>query len=164
VHRRVADALALTVSTMDQIRLLGQDLRPPALDALGLNLTLEGFCQSFATRTALVIDYVGTDVPALSDTINITLYRLLQEALTNVVKHAHARHVRVMVQYDAEAIHLSIADDGCGFDPQEVPSHTGAVVGIGLVGMQERITLLGGKLEIHSVHGQGTRLVACVPI
>ena len=164
VRRRVADALALTVSTMDQIRLLGQDLRPPALDALGLNLTLEGFCQSFATRTALVIDYVGTDVPALSDTINITLYRLLQEALTNVVKHAHARHVRVKVQYDAEAIHLSIADDGCGFDPQEMLSHTGAVVGIGLVGMQERITLLGGKLEIHSVRGQGTRLVACVPI
>jgi signal transduction histidine kinase len=164
LRRRISDVIALAGTTMDQIRLLAQDLRPPALDALGLNLTLEGFCRSFAVRTDLVIDYVGTKVPALSDTINITLYRLLQEALTNVVKHARARRVRVTLQYDAEAIHLSIVDDGRGFDQQAALRGTSPVVGIGLVGMQERLALLGGELEIDSVRGQGTHVVARLPV
>jgi len=164
LRKRISDAIALTGTTMDQIRLLAQDLRPPALDTIGLNLTIEGFCHSFGARTGLDVRYAGMEAPPLPDTINIALYRLLQEALTNVAKHADAEQICVALQYNAASITLSIADDGRGFDKRAVLGGASQRVGIGLVGMQERLEVLGGRLEIETEPGQGTRLVASVPL
>jgi len=163
LRQRVGDAVALAAKTMERLRLLAQDLRPPALDAVGLNPTLEGFCRDFAQRTQLSIDYRGRDMPALAEPVNICLYRFLQEALTNVAKHACADQVRVELCQDAGTLCLSVADDGLGFDAQARLSHSGWPMGIGLLGMRERLESLGGRLEIESQPGEGTLLVACLP-
>jgi PAS domain S-box-containing protein len=164
LHQRIGDAAALTGATMEQIRLLAQDLRPPALDTVGLNPTLEGFCGDFAERTRLSIEYLGLELPMLPEPVNMCLYRFLQEALTNVAKHARANQVRVALRYDAETVSLSVEDDGRGFDRQARMSERCWPMGIGLLGMQERLESLGGRLEIESQPGQGTRLVAHLPV
>jgi signal transduction histidine kinase/DNA-binding response OmpR family regulator len=159
LRQRLGEAGALTETTMEQIRLLAYGLRPPALDAVGLSYTLEGLCRDFAERTQLPIDYAGAELPVLPEAVNMCLYRVLQEALTNVAKHADANQVRAALCCDAETVSLAVEDDGQGFEVQ-----AGTSVGIGLLGMQERIELLGGQLEIESWPGQGTRLMAHIPL
>ena len=163
LRQRIGDAAALTDATMEQIRLLARDLRPPALDAVGLNPTLEAFCHDFGKRTQLPIDYLGLGLPMLPEAVNMCLYRFLQEALTNVAKHACADQVCVTLCYDVETVSLSVEDDGRGFDKQARLSASGWPMGIGLLGMQERLESLGGQLEIESQPGQGTRLMAYLP-
>ena len=163
LRQRISDAAALTTTTMEQIRSLAQNLRPPALDALGLNPTLEGFCRDFAGRTGLSIDYLGLELPVVPEAVNICLYRFLQEALTNVAKHAYASQVCVALRCDAKTVSLSVEDDGRGFDTQTRLSISGWPMGIGLLGMQERLESLGGRLEVESRPGQGTRLAAHLP-
>jgi PAS domain S-box-containing protein len=164
LRRRIGDAAALTDITMERIRMLAQDLRPPALDAVGLNHTLEGLCQDFGERTKLAIDYQGQELPRLPGTINIVLYRFVQEALTNVAKHASAKRVSVVLQHDDERLSLLVEDDGRGFDPQAKGATSSGSTGIGLLGMQERIESLGGQLETRSQPGFGTRLTAHIPL
>jgi PAS domain S-box-containing protein len=159
LRQRLSEAVTLTETTMEQIRLLAYGLRPPALDAVGLNYTLEGLCRDFAERTQLSIDYAGAELPVLPEAANICLYRFLQEALTNVAKHAHANQVWAALRCDVETVSLSVEDDGQGFEVQSRAS-----TGIGLLGMQERIELLGGRLDIESWPGQGTRLTARIPL
>lgn len=163
LRQRVSDAASLTTATLEQVRLLARGLRPPALDAVGLGPTLEGFCHDFAQCTGLSIDYLGLELPVLPDAVNTCLYRFLQEALTNVAKHACANRVCVALQRDAQTVSLSVEDDGRGFDKQARLSVSGWPVGIGLLGMQERLESLGGRLEIESQPGHGTRLVAHLP-
>jgi PAS domain S-box-containing protein len=161
LHERLDEAITLTETTMQRIRLLAQDLRPPALEAVGLGPTLEGFCRDFAERTGLQIGFRGVDLPTLPDEISICLYRFLQEALTNVVRHAEAGRVQVSLDRDSETLNLSVEDDGRGF--YEDWGSAGQPVGMGLLGMQERLELLGGWLEIASHPDEGTRLVAHIP-
>jgi signal transduction histidine kinase len=163
LRQRTSDAIALTDATMEQIRLLARDLHPPALDTVGLGPTLEGFCQGFAKRTQLPIDYVGLELPAVPTPISICLYRFLQEALTNVAKHARASQVRVVLNRDYETVSLSVEDDGRGFDKLARLMVSGWSMGMGLMGMQERLKSLGGQLEVESTPGRGTRLVAHIP-
>jgi len=148
---------------MEQMQRLAKDLRPPALDAVGLGPTLEGFCCDFAERTRLSIDYLGLELPMLPEPVSTCLYRFLQEALTNVAKHACANQVCVALRHDAETVSLSVEDDGRGFDRQARLSVSGWPMGIGLLGMQERLESLGGQLEIETEPGEGTRLVAHLP-
>lgn len=157
------EIVTLADETVERIRLLAHDLRPSALDAVGLNPTLEDLCRDFAKHTQLAVDYVGVTLPVLPDPIKICLYRILQEALTNVAKHAHASQVRVVLGYDDDWISLLVVDDGRGFDKQLQTTAPNQLPGIGLLGMRERLELLGGHLEIESRPGQGTRLVARVP-
>ncbi len=98
----------------------------------------------------------------MSETTNVTLYRFLQEALTNVVKHAEATEVQVELRWDAEELALSVRDDGRGFDAQPKWS-TLKPHGLGLVGMQERLKATGGWLEIDSEPRRGTELVRHIP-
>ena len=161
LQQRLGEAIGLAETTMDEIRNLAQNLRPPALDAVGLSATLEGFCRDFAERTRLTIDYHGTELSPLPEEVNICLYRFVQEALTNVAKHAQATHVQVALRSDAEAIHLLVQDNGRGLGKNWPASRRSP--GIGLVGMHDRLDLLGGWLEIESQPGEGTRLVAYIP-
>jgi|GEM_PF-1609611 len=164
LHQRIKDATALTDTTMERIRLLAQGLRPPALDAVGLNHTLESLCQDFGDRIQLPIEYHGLELPWLSGPINIILYRFVQEALTNVAKHASAERVSVVLYHDTQTLWLSVEDDGQGFDPRSRATDPGYSTGIGLLGMQERLESLGGRLEIESLPGQGSHLVAHIPL
>ncbi len=163
LRQNLDEAIALTDATRDRIRLLARDLRPPALDTVGLNLTLEDFCKNFARRTHLTITYEGVWLPKLADGKNICLYRFLQEALTNVAKHAKASQVKVILWCDKAAVHLSIQDNGIGFNKNIYMSGNQAA-GLGLLGMQERVELQGGHLEIQSTIRQGTQVVAHLPL
>jgi PAS domain S-box-containing protein len=163
LRQSLSEAIALTDATMDEMRRLAHTLRPPALDAVGLNPTLEDLCREFARRTHLSVEYVGTELPALPDAVTICFYRVLQESLTNAARHARADQIRVALRHDVHGISLSVEDNGQGFDPGEVISSSNQDGGIGLLGMRERLELLGGWLQIDARPGRGTHLVACIP-
>ncbi len=143
-----------------KIRRLAQDLRPPILDALGLKQAMQTYCGKFTERTQLpVIVEIDPNLPALPDVYNVTLYRVLQEALTNVAKHAQASRVWVELSVDDNSINLVIQDNGRGLHAQDNHTH-----GIGLTGMNERLSLVGGKLLLRSVLEGGTILTASLPM
>ncbi len=158
---RLADLASLTGETMETLRTLAHDLRPPGLDTFGLNVALEGLCNDFSVRTSLPVTYSGQDLPDLPTSMTLTLYRLAQEALTNIAKHAGATTVWVELSKVDHTLQLSITDDGRGFifDPNRHPGN-----GIGLVSLQERADLIGGTLDITTNPGQGTQIVVRVPI
>ena len=164
LRRRMADAITLTDETMEQIRLLARDLHPPALDTVGLGATREDFCDEFAKRTELSIDYSGVELPPMPEEVKICLYRFVQEALTNVAKHAAASQVSVALRHSEGTIRLSVEDDGRGFDAESRLSAVGWPLGVGLEGMQERVESLGGRLELCSRPGEGTRTTAYIPL
>ncbi len=161
LNDRLADLAQLTGNTMETLRRLAHDLRPPGLDAFGLNVALEGLCHDFAARTQLSVHYNGCEVPGLSTTTALSIYRFAQEALTNIAKHAESQRVDVNLTKEDKIMKLVIADDGKGFvnDPD---SRAGD--GIGLVSMHERIDLIGGSLEIVTAPNEGVCLTAVVPI
>lgn len=165
LRRRLREAGELAQATAEKIRLLARGLRPPALDTLGLNTSLKGLCQDIARRTGVSVRYTGVEISPLPDAVAICLYRILQEALTNVVKHAHADRVRVTLRREDKVAFLSVEDNGRGFDawPLKSPRSGNGSRSLGLLGMQERLELVGGHLEIVSRPGGGTRLTAQIP-
>jgi signal transduction histidine kinase len=139
-----------------KIRTLARDLRPPVLDALGLKDAMQTYCTEFSRRTHLPIHFeVDADLPTLPDAYNLTLYRVLQEALTNIVKHAHATQAWVELSLDDSAINLTVQDDGRGLAEDPIQPR-----GIGLSGLQERLTIAGGDLHLTSSADKGTILSA----
>ena len=145
---------------LTKIRRLAKDLRPPVLDTLGLKLAMQTYCTEFTRRTHLpVIFETDQPLPTLPDVYNITLYRVLQEALTNVLKHAQASQVWVDLGMEDNMISLTVQDDGHGFITGESTSN-----GIGLAGLQERLTVAGGILNISSTPERGTILSAQFPL
>lgn len=161
-NQNLQGAIELTDETMEKIRILAHGLRPPELDAIGLDPVLEDYCYEFANRTKIDVVYHGNELPHLSDEVSICFYRVLQEALTNVLKHAQATHVHVDLQFTGDQVVLAVLDDGRGFNygsDRPLPEHKG----IGILGMIERLELLKGKLEIDTVPGSGTYLFARIP-
>ncbi|MCL4393706.1 MAG: PAS domain S-box protein, partial [Chloroflexi bacterium] len=163
-RRRLEEAVTLTDRTIEEVRRLAHDLRPPALEAAGLDATLEGLCGEFARRTQIRISYVGVKAPPMTGPAAIPLYRILQEALTNAVRHGHASEMRVRLERDAEHVRLSIEDNGLGFDPAAALGTPADPKRMGLIGMQERLKMVGGWLEVNSKPGQGSQLIAHVPV
>ncbi|MDR3578046.1 MAG: response regulator [Anaerolineaceae bacterium] len=159
---QIRQAINLTEMTMEKIRLLAHNLRPPALDAVGLSEAMEDLCQKVSRQARLEIAYSGTDVTNLPDYIKISLYRVLQEALTNVMKHAQASLVIINFQCQDNRILLTISDNGKGFNKNVSPDEQ-TRKGIGLMGMQERIEALGGKFEVSTQPAKGTSLLIEVP-
>jgi signal transduction histidine kinase len=149
----VADIRRLAVETLQDVRRLAVELRPKALDDFGLEAALERLTGNFAEQTGLAVDFVARlghqQLPA---EVATALYRIVQEGLTNVAKHAHARTVSVLLTRKNGRVALVIEDDGRGFDPD------GAAGGFGLQGMRERVDLLGGSLQVESRAGAGTTL------
>ncbi len=143
-----------------KIRRLARDLRPPVLDALGLKVAMQTYCTEFTRRTHLPVIFEGDDsLPELPDAYNITLYRALQETLTNVVKHAQASQVWVDLSVEENTVNLTVQDNGIGFRETDP-----AAGGIGLTGLRERITIAGGTLNITSRPKNGTVLSALFPL
>jgi signal transduction histidine kinase len=164
LRERLNKAVDLIDVTMERLRSLAQGLRPPALDMAGLDVTLEDYCQDFALRTAIDVTYGGTKFPELIDVTKVTLYRFLQEALTNIARHAEASQVRVRAQVKGDEASLSVEDNGIGFDAASLMSDLRQGQHIGLLGLRERLEMVGGWLEIDSQPGKGTRLAAHVPL
>lgn len=145
---------------MNKVRTLAHNLRPPVLDALGLKVAMQTYCTEFSRRTQLpVIFEVDEELPILPDIYNITLYRVLQEALTNIVKHAGATQVWTDLTLEDRTINLTVQDNGHGFVEGKTQSD-----GIGLTGLQERMLLAGGRFNISSSPVRGTIVLAQFPI
>jgi PAS domain S-box-containing protein len=156
----LAEAIDLTSETMESIRRLAHGLRPPSLDSVGLNAVLEAMCHDFARRTRLVIEYEGVGLTTLPDSITMTFYRVLQEALTNVSKHAGASRVWVKLEQETGQASLMVVDDGCGIDN----AGKTAGRGMGIQSMEERLQALGGTFSLQPRPGGGTCLVAVATI
>lgn len=158
----LARIVTLVDNTMSNLRLLSHNLRPPGLDTYGLHAALEGLCQDFEDHTALKITYEGSNSLELPSITALSLYRFVQEALTNIMKHAGAEQVQVELAHNEDCVWLNVIDDGDGFDVPDLES--GPVQGgVGLMGMVERLEMINGRLEIHSSPGEGSRLTAVVP-
>jgi PAS domain S-box-containing protein len=156
----LAEAIDLTSETMESIRRLAHGLRPPSLDSIGLNGVLQAMCHDFARRARFTIEYDGVELDSLPDSLTMTFYRVLQEALTNVSKHAQASEVWVRLQLENGEASLIVADNGCGIDPAEQPNRKG----MGILGMEERLEALGGTFSLQPRPGGGTCLVATAAV
>ena len=156
----LAELRELVVSTLQDVRRLSVELRPAALDDFGLVPAIERLLDTVAERTGLAVDVQSQlgerRLPAEAETV---LYRIVQEAVTNVLKHADARSVTVRLDHSGNGVTLVVQDDGTGFDPDGARDG-----GVGLIGMRERVALVGGRLSIESAEGAGTMLTAEVPI
>jgi signal transduction histidine kinase len=143
------------------VRDVATALRPPILDA-GIASAIEWQARRFESRTQIpCLVQVPDNLPTLSDARAIGMFRILQEALTNVMRHAQAHTVEVSLTLDSESglMCMTISDDGRGFVPEP-----GRPVSFGLVGMRERVLMLGGRLELDSESGEGTTLRAFIPL
>ena len=158
---RLDDSIALIERTVEVMRDVAGALRPLVLDAFGLEATLKSYGDQFAARTGIGVFVESKQpVPRLRQDAEMALFRISQEALTNVLKHAKAATVRLTLAVDAESLSLTIADDGCGFDAKSGINHAGN--GLGLLIMQERLRAVGGSLQVESRAGAGTSVIARV--
>src|SRR5438093_377787 len=163
VRKRLQEVRGLLNQVDEQLRHLSHELRPTILDDLGLCPALGFLAQGVSTRTGLLITVKGSTEGRLPLSIETALYRIVQEALTNISKHARATRVQIQFQREARRIRCVVRDDGIGFD---VPSvlHRKGEQGLGLIGIRERLNALGGTLQITSAPGRGTELLITVPL
>lgn len=146
-----------------QLKKIAGGLRPPDLDILGLPSALRRLAADFERRTQLKVSCrILTQTRALSNEKGIILYRVAQEALTNVFKHAQARRAGLCLSRRKGSLHLAIRDDGRGFDPRFL-FHSPGELHLGLRGMKEQLEAVGGQLAVQSHLGAGTRIRACIP-
>jgi len=154
---RLEEAIAIVDQAIEQVRHLSLDLRPPMLDGLGLEAALRWNVDQQTHRTGLAVfldtNLGGRRLPADLET---ACFRVAQEALTNVARHARARRVWIELQQQGSALILTVRDDGVGFDPRAARSQAVRGGSFGLLGMQQRVDLLGGEFSIKSRPGQGT--------
>jgi signal transduction histidine kinase len=161
----VNEAIEELIGEIDKLRALITELRPAALDQLGLSAAIEELAERSATTGGIEV-HGEVSLPQgedgaggrLSPDLESTVYRLVQEALTNVVKHARAERADVEVTVEHDLVAIEVRDDGVGFDPALTRP------GFGLVGMRERLELVGGRVDISSAPGRGTRVHAELPL
>jgi signal transduction histidine kinase len=155
----VASLRELVVSTLQDVRRLAVELRPSALDDFGLVTALERLAETHGQKAGITVDLeanIGDE--RLPHDVETALYRIVQEALTNVTKHAEASRISIVLARKGNAATVVVEDDGKGFDP----GAGGA--GLGLVGLRERVALLGGRLTVEASAGSGATIAAEVPL
>ncbi|MDQ3694371.1 MAG: sensor histidine kinase [Chloroflexota bacterium] len=160
-----ADLEEMTVEALEGVRRLALELRPPALDDLGLHAALADLAQRFGEQLGIPVE-ITTRGPRgrLPGEVELVLYRVAQEALTNVAKHAAASRVGIDLERQAADVTLAVEDDGIGFDPKQETARDGRGLGLGLFGMAERVSLVGGTCSIWSQPGRGTEIFAFIPL
>jgi signal transduction histidine kinase len=159
VRSRLDDSLSLVEQTTERIRDVMANLRPPVLDDYGLMAALQWYGEQFARRTGIAVAVEGEEpAPRLAAHVENALFRIAQEALTNVAKHAHATHASVTVELDGGTLRLIVADDGTGFDPAHL-AEPNEGQGWGLLTMAERAEAANGRCCIESTPGQGTQVL-----
>lgn len=158
----LVEAQGLAAGALSTVRDLSQLLRPAALDDLGLPAAIDASLRGLARRHDIKVELSQSGMTdRLAPETEIAAYRIVQEALTNVARHAAAAHCRVRLMRLPEALRVEVEDDGSGFDPEAETARTG---GVGLIGMRERAAMRGGKLSIWSEPGAGTRLFVELPL
>lgn len=161
VREELADLKIMVRNSLQELRKIIFDLRPMAIDDLGLVATLKRYIEEYRERYPLNIDLVISGGPIVrKKDLEIAIFRIIQEALNNVLKHAHASDALVKIDVDDELISVIIRDNGCCFKTGE-KSPEGS---FGLLGMRERVELIEGSLEINSAPGKGTEIIVKVPI
>jgi len=131
------------------------------LEYLGLVAAVKSLCNELSNHQELRIRFKHFDVPSsIPKDVALCIYRVVQESLRNVIKHSGAREAQVVLSGGHREIHLCVSDEGAGFDPNSIK----AKAGIGLIGMRERLLLVGGEVSIESKPLRGTRIVARVPL
>jgi PAS domain S-box-containing protein len=163
-HREMLEtSMELLRKTIEESRRVIADLRPTVLDDFGLSTAVRHQVEAFREK-GWDIDFkdsIGDErLPAAVET---TLYRIAQEALTNVRKHARTRRVHINLEYEGDSVLLQVKDWGQGFNPAELTTE-GPGERVGISGMRERVALIGGELEMHTMEGQGTLVIAHVPL
>ncbi|MEO8972277.1 MAG: ATP-binding protein [Ktedonobacteraceae bacterium] len=162
---RIADTRKLAHQTLRAIRNLSIDLRPSALDDLGLLPALRWYLKEYQQKCAIEVEFNESGfherLPAEMETV---LYRIVQEALTNTARHSNARKVVITMKEEREAVYATITDDGQGFDVEAIRKSPDQERGLGLVGMNERAVLLDGTLDILSSPGHGTTVKVRMPV
>jgi signal transduction histidine kinase len=160
MHRAAAELRELVVATLQDVRRLAVELRPKALDDFGLAAALERLGNTFSEATGIQVQLeAALGRERLAAEIETMLYRIVQEALTNIVKHARARNVSILIVRRNGSVMAVVEDDGEGFDPGAVRED-----GLGLLGMRERVALIDGRLTVESSVGAGTTLAVEVPV
>jgi signal transduction histidine kinase len=165
VAAQIKELKSFGTNALDELRQIITDLRPSQLDDLGLVPTLQWYIGEFEKRRSIPVDFIiEGDQARLPSEYEIVLFRITQEALTNIAKHAKASYVAVTVHVYSGQICVMIEDDGCGFEPATVLDDERQLTGFGLLGIRERTLLLGGHYEIDSKPGRGTFIRVSVPL
>jgi len=158
---RITGMLEMVDSTVAALRRIAADLRPLMLDDLGLNAAIEWLARDAARRMDMEVTVqLGTDDPPLGPGADIALYRMVQEALTNVARHANATDVRIALRQSADELVLTVQDNGLGF-PDRSMRQEGRY---GLLGLRERAIMLGGRLDLDNPPGGGARITVHLPL
>lgn len=159
-HEALGELRELALSTIETMRRIGRELRPPMLDHLGLAPALEWLVGRADLHSDLAIRLsIEGETRRLDGDAELTVFRVAQEALSNVVKHADATDVLLAIRFDTDGVALNVTDDGCGFTDSAAPP-SGS---LGFIGMQERADLVGGRMGVESAPGQGTTVRLWVP-
>ena len=167
--KRIADTVEVVDRMIEHVRALSLDLRPPLLDELGLVAALRGYVEAVAQRSGLDVEVVADALPPGTPAeIEIVVFRVVQESLTNVLRHAGARRVRIEIRVRGEAsrpeLAVEIEDDGRGFEVSEALERAARGQHLGLLGILERVRGLGGETAIESTPGHGAAVRVSVPL
>jgi signal transduction histidine kinase len=163
-HERLERLRPMMKDFGNELHRIVVELRPPALDDIGLPTMLRNYLDEWSVRTGIQVDFVSIGFESRpSSSAETTIYRIVQEALTNVTKHAGARCVSVIAEFRDGRLGLTVEDDGCGFDVDAVLAAGGTVRHLGLLGIKERLDLLDGTFTIESRPGGPTALLIRVP-
>ncbi|HET7670511.1 MAG TPA: PAS domain-containing sensor histidine kinase [Burkholderiales bacterium] len=164
LRARIAEGVDTVQLTLERVRQLSLSLRPPQLDDLGLAAAVRSHLDRQSRLAGLAAHFEGDEAPNDVDPDTETAcFRVAQEAITNVLRHARAQNLWVRLYSAGGRLALSVRDDGRGFDVDSVRARAAGGASLGLVGMEERIALAAGSLDINSAPGQGTVLVATFP-
>ncbi len=161
VHEYIRLARRDLSEIMEGIRVLTHRLHSSKLDYMGLAAAARSFCQEISERQGVKIDFIQTGIPhEMPKEIALCLFRVLQEALQNAIKHSGVKYFRVELRGTSDEIQLSVSDSGLGFNPAGGASREG----LGLISMQERMHLIDGEFLVHSEPNRGTKIYACAPL
>jgi signal transduction histidine kinase len=157
VQQRAKDCLR-------ELRAIMSNLRPTSLDILGLRETIQRYAEQFEEEYAITTTVDLQGLESLSPSVELAVFRILQEELTNVRKHSNADSVRIKTERRGDDLYLVVEDDGIGFDPQSLAAEQESGKHLGLVAIRERAELLGGEMTIDSEPGRGTRIIVRIPM
>jgi two-component system, NarL family, sensor histidine kinase DegS len=165
VKAELQDLKEMVKISLHEVRKIIFNLRPMVLDDLGIIPTLRRFITELQKRTDMSIELVvlGGENERLSGTLEVAIFRIVQEALNNILKHAGAKRCVIKMEIIAGRVNITIVDDGCGFDTEHVMKGT-EMDCFGLLGMRERVQLLDGQIRISSATGKGTEIHVRIPV
>jgi signal transduction histidine kinase len=165
LRSRIEECVETTRHTIERVRQLSLSLRPSQLDDLGLAAALRSHLDRQARVAGIVPHFDALEAPAeLAADTETACFRVAQEAINNVLRHAHARNLWLHLAMVGGQLALSVRDDGRGFDVESVRRRAGSAASLGLVGMEERVALVGGSFELRSLPGKGTVMLATFPL